>query len=240
MRCPARHPEGLARQCREARRHPPCWHSGLAAWWTPHSSGLEVAGSNRAPATNPMRTPVSLEAGLCIGAAWSDGRRSASECRLRPGHVDSLSEQADLILLNGANYAKWIGKVSLPRRKMVDTSRRFEDRHLCGSEVTTRSDGAAGAYAHEFLACTTRLDLSLARLHAESIYTALARKRPMSEMVFKREFQALADYLDGLHTQIGDIVARDSDRVPIGLLPGLRLHECRLRSGSKKCPLETG
>ena len=31
-------------------------------------------------------------------------------------------QKADLILLNGASYAKWINKVSLPKSKLVDTS----------------------------------------------------------------------------------------------------------------------
>ena len=125
-------------------------------------------------------------------------------------------QQADLILLNGANYAKWIGKVSLPRSKMVDTSRKFKNRYLYTSGVTTHSHGAEGAHAHESLAFTTWLDLSLAKLQAESIYKALACKRPMSEIVFKRNFQALADDLYKLHTQITAIVARDTDRALLG------------------------
>ncbi len=34
-------------------------------------------------------------------------------------------QQADLILLNGAGYAKWVNKVSLPRLRMVNTSAGF-------------------------------------------------------------------------------------------------------------------
>ena len=34
--------------------------------------------------------------------------------------VISAFQKADLILLNGAGYAKWIAKVSLPRSKIVD------------------------------------------------------------------------------------------------------------------------
>ncbi len=125
-------------------------------------------------------------------------------------------QQADLILLNGANYAKWIGKVSLPRSKMVDTSRKFKDRYLYTSEVTTHSHGTEGAHAHESLAFTTWLDFSLAKLQAESIYEALARKRPMSEIEFKRNYQTLAGDLDKLHAQITAIVARDPDRTLLG------------------------
>jgi len=128
-------------------------------------------------------------------------------------------QQADLILLNGANYAKWIGKVSLPRSKVIDTSRRFKDRYIYASEVTTHSHGAAGAHAHESLAFTTWLDLSLAKLQAESIYKAMTRKRPMAEMALKRNFQALAADLDKLHAQIKEIVAKDHARALLGSHP---------------------
>ena len=128
-------------------------------------------------------------------------------------------QQSDLILLNGANYAKWIAKVSLPRSKTVDTSRKFKDSYVYATEMTTHSHGATGAHAHESLAFTTWLDLSLAKLQAEAIYKALARKRPSAKMEFKVNFQALSDDLDKLHSQIREIVARDPGRALLGSHP---------------------
>ena len=128
-------------------------------------------------------------------------------------------QQADLILLNGANYAKWIGKVSLPRSKVIDTSRSFKDRYIYASEVTTHSHGAAGAHAHESLAFTTWLDMSLAKLQAGAIYKAMARKRPVSEMKFKENFKALAADLGMLHAKIQEIVSKDPNRALLGSHP---------------------
>jgi zinc transport system substrate-binding protein len=128
-------------------------------------------------------------------------------------------QQADLIVLNGANYSKWISKVSLPSSKMVNTSRMFRDRYIYASEMTTHSHGATGAHAHESLAFTTWLDLNLAKLQAEAIYKALARKRPSAEMEFKVNFQALSDDLDKLHSQIREIVSRDLGRPLLGSHP---------------------
>ena len=128
-------------------------------------------------------------------------------------------QQSDMILLNGANYAKWIAKVSLPRSKTVDTSRKFKDSYVYASEMTTHSHGATGAHAHESLAFTTWLDLSLAKLQAEAIYKALARKRPSAEMEFKVNFQALSNDLDKLHSQIKEIVGRDPGRALLGSHP---------------------
>ena len=46
----------------------------------------------------------------------------------------SAFQKADLILLNGAGYAKWVAKVSLPRSKMLNTSKKFKDRYITSEE----------------------------------------------------------------------------------------------------------
>ncbi len=128
-------------------------------------------------------------------------------------------QQADLVLLNGANYAKWVGKVSLPSSKMVSTSRKFKNRYIYASEVTTHSHGSGGAHAHESLAFTTWLDLGLAKLQAEAVYKALARKRPGAELLFKKNYQLLEADLDGLDQQIRAVVANQSKRPLLGSHP---------------------
>ena len=51
-------------------------------------------------------------------------------------------QQADLILRNGAGYAKWARLAALPRRKMVDTSAGFRDRFIATpSRVTHPNPG---------------------------------------------------------------------------------------------------
>jgi zinc transport system substrate-binding protein len=128
-------------------------------------------------------------------------------------------QQADLVFLNGANYAKWVDKVSLPQSRTVDTSRKFKDRYIYASDLTTHSHGATGSHAHESLAFTTWLDLSLAKLQAESIYKALARKHPSVEGEFKRNFQGLSEDLENLHSQIREITAKDPGRALLGSHP---------------------
>ena len=71
-------------------------------------------------------------------------------------------QSADLILLNGANYAKWVNKVSLPRFRMVNTSAAFKDRYIEAAEMLTHSHGAEGKHGHEALAFTTWIDFGLA------------------------------------------------------------------------------
>ena len=57
-----------------------------------------------------------------------------------PAIVDIAAyQQADLILLNGAGYAKWVSKVSLPRSKTVDTSLGFTDQFITVKQITTHN-----------------------------------------------------------------------------------------------------
>ena len=41
-------------------------------------------------------------------------------------------QEADLILLNGAGYAGWVSRATLPPGKLVDTSQTFSDRLIRG------------------------------------------------------------------------------------------------------------
>ena len=121
----------------------------------------------------------------------------------------SAFQKADLVLLNGAGYAKWVSKVSLPRSKMVDTSRQFKDRYITSKEVTTHSHGAEGKHAHESLAFTTWLDLTLAVRQAEAIASAMGRKRPELSDNFQLNFRKLAKDLQRLDQDIEAIVSKN-------------------------------
>jgi zinc transport system substrate-binding protein len=118
-------------------------------------------------------------------------------------------QKADLILLNGANYAKWIGKVSLPRSKMVDTSRTFRDKYIIMEEVLTHSHGPGGEHAHESTAFTVWIDLDLAVRQARAIMKALGRKKPDLKGPFRRNCTVLENDLMALDREIKKIVAKN-------------------------------
>jgi zinc transport system substrate-binding protein len=120
-------------------------------------------------------------------------------------------QQADLILLNGANYAKWVDRVSLPRRKLVDTSASFRNHYIHVKANATHSHGPGGDHSHTGTAFTTWLDLSQAAEQARAIADTMTRKRPELEAVLVRNFTALeADLLD-LDKQIQSIVVTRPD-----------------------------
>ena len=70
-------------------------------------------------------------------------------------------QQADLILLKGADYAGWVNKESLPRFRMVNTSAGFKDQYIESVEILTHSHGSDGDQTHESLAFTTWIDFNL-------------------------------------------------------------------------------
>ena len=121
-------------------------------------------------------------------------------------------QQADLILLNGAGYARWVNKVTLPRFRIVNTSARFKDRYIQAAEAITHTHGSQGDHAHEALAFTTWIDFSLAAEHARAIMAALNRKRPALRDIFETNYALLEKDLMTLDRTIKEIVSKDRTR----------------------------
>lgn len=87
-----------------------------------------------------------------------------------------LFQQADLVLLVGADYAGWVATTALPRARVIDTSAGFVDQYIDqSSDSPGHQHGPAGttdhhaAYANHFW-----LDLSLAQIQARRIAAAFA------------------------------------------------------------------
>ncbi len=118
-------------------------------------------------------------------------------------------QRADLILLNGAGYAKWISRVSLPRLKMADTSASFRDRFISTDGGMTHSHGREGDHSHAGTAFTTWLDFGQAIAQAKSVRDALSRKFPAQHNTFDASFRALENDLRALDARLAAIVARD-------------------------------
>jgi zinc transport system substrate-binding protein len=118
----------------------------------------------------------------------------------RPSIAEISSIQsADLILLNGAGFATWTSKVSLPRSKLVDTSRGLEDR-LITTESITHSHGDGGEHSHEGIASYTWLDLSLATRQAQAIADALKARALADPAAIDDRMVELANDLAELDT----------------------------------------
>ncbi len=121
-------------------------------------------------------------------------------------------QTADLILLNGAGYASWTDRVSLPGSRLVATSASVADRYVVEEDAVTHSHGPAGEHAHGAIAFTTWLDPTIAVEQARAVRDALARERPQQEKAFEEGFAELERDLLDLDGRISATVATDPTR----------------------------
>ena len=113
----------------------------------------------------------------------------------------SAYQAADLILLNGASYAKWTDTVSLPEAKLINTSASFADRYIQIEDAITHSHGP-GEHAHAGTAFTTWLDPQLALAQAQAVAQSLIRVAPQHQNDFQRNLAVLEEDLTDLDKQL--------------------------------------
>ena len=117
-------------------------------------------------------------------------------------------QAADLILINGAAYAKWLKTASLPKSKMIDTSRRFKADYIEIQDTGTHSHGPTGEHSHAGTAFTTWLDFRQAARQAEAVTEGLSRLLPEHKDTFERRYAELEQDLLALDERLDTIAAR--------------------------------
>ena len=154
-------------------------------------------------------------------------------------------QSADLILLNGATYAKWLAVVSLPQSRTVNTAAGFQDRFIHEESAVTHSHGPGGDHSHEGTTFTTWLDPTMAVEHARAIKNALAERWPDHAAEFTAGLEALEQDLLELDRQLAEIVAADHDKELLASHPiyqyltrryDLNLHAVRWEPGEAPTP----
>ncbi len=119
----------------------------------------------------------------------------------RPGLSDIAAiQQADVIALNGAGFAAWIARTSLPRSRVVDTSAAFADAYIA-TESITHSHGADGAHSHTGTASYTWLDFAQAARQAEALSAAMQRRLPDLRDPVAEALQTLVSDLETLDAE---------------------------------------
>jgi zinc transport system substrate-binding protein len=131
-----------------------------------------------------------------------------------PGAEDIiLYQEADLILLNGAGYAKWVDKVSLPPSKMINTSLPFQNKYIGLEGGQSHSHGPDGEHEHKGFAFTTWLNFRNAKLQAEEIKEALIKLIPENKNIFEKNYSILAREIDDLDKQMNELANSFSDEI---------------------------
>ena len=128
-------------------------------------------------------------------------------------------QKADLILLNGAGYAKWIKKATLPRSKLVNTSKSFKDQYLYIQNSVTHSHGTGENHSHGEIAFTTWIDPELAIKQSEEIKNSLIKIHPDNNKVFEANFSSLKNDLIKIDNMLKDVFAKYTDKPLIASHP---------------------
>lgn len=121
----------------------------------------------------------------------------------KPGRDDIASMQAaDLLILNGAGYGDWLGWVSLPQDRILDTTAGIGERLIPLKEEAVHQHGPAGQHSHQGVAFTVWLDPSLAAEQAKAIEASLARLLPDDTQALDDNLAALLNRLETLEKSL--------------------------------------
>lgn len=116
-------------------------------------------------------------------------------------------QEADLIIVNGAEFEKWVLKATLPDDRVVDTAKAFEDELLKFKHAITHSHGPSGKHSHVGIDGHTWLDPEQAKVQATAIRDALKKLRPEHAAEFDAACAKLIADLDGLDAALREIAA---------------------------------
>ena len=114
-------------------------------------------------------------------------------------------QDADVILLNGATYSKWLEHASLPLRKLVDTSAGYREQYMQIAGTGTHSHGPAGDHSHTGTAFTTWIDLRQAAAQAQVVTDALIGLLPKEEDLLQRNSELLVRDLLAIDSSIAAV-----------------------------------
>ena len=130
----------------------------------------------------------------------------------RPGPEDIAKiQQADLILLNGADFARWTGTASLPSDRTVVTSDRNRDQWI-EYESAGHSHGPGEAHTHTHVATYTWLDPDIALNQAQSVRDALTNAMPEYQDEFRSNFALIRRFILEESARLETVVNADKKK----------------------------
>lgn len=114
-------------------------------------------------------------------------------------------QAADLVIVNGAEFEKWIATVSLPENRIVDTAESFQQEFIRFEDRSAHQHGPEGEHTHEGIDGHTWLDPINAKAQAAAIRRALEKQWPEHAPEFEKNFQSLVTDLDALDEALKQI-----------------------------------
>lgn len=128
-------------------------------------------------------------------------------------------QAADLILLNGAGYAKWTVTATVPQSKTVVTSEGVEDRYIAVEGSVRHTHGPDGEHSHGEVAFTTWLDPTMAMAQATAVAEALTAMLPVEHATIRTNLGELIEDFEALDRDLADAFDRFLSRVFIASHP---------------------
>ena len=111
-------------------------------------------------------------------------------------------QAADVIFVNGADYAKWTLRTSLPLSRTVVTTREVEDKYIAVPNIVTHTHGPEGEHSHAGISSETWIDPQLALSQAEVIRDELQKLLPDSKDELDANFAELKNDLQRLNEDL--------------------------------------
>ncbi len=124
----------------------------------------------------------------------------------------SIMQKADLIILNGAGYEKWLSTISLPPTKIINSLKGLDDQLIKLDDKVTHSHGLEGEHEHSETAFTTWLDFKLCIKQAEVIKDALILLMPSNKKNIEQNFISLKSDLESIDTKMQTAASNFKDK----------------------------
>lgn len=99
-------------------------------------------------------------------------------------------QAADLIVINGATFEKWVANATLPEERLVDTTARLREPFVALADSVTHSHGP-GEHTHAGIDGHTWVDPFTFSEQVLAIHTALVAKWPEMQATFDENVKAL-------------------------------------------------
>ena len=116
-------------------------------------------------------------------------------------------QQANLIVTNGASFADWVKKLSLPRSKVLRTSLSLKDALITVPDFEVHSHGTGGAHSHAGTVAFFWLDPVLMSRQADAIAQRLIDIDPLQKKSITVNLKKLKDSLEPLSQMLDQLQA---------------------------------
>lgn len=116
-------------------------------------------------------------------------------------------QQSRLIIVNGAEFERWVGMTALPESRVVETTRDFDEPFI-RMESTTHAHGPTGEHSHEGVDGHTWMDPINAIRQATTLAEAMKDAWPQYADQFDANLAGLVADLEELDAQFRAITPR--------------------------------